>query len=52
MSANLRLPLVRPGEQAQAEISAVLAQLSDAHAEHIVGSLAATELGARHTVAV
>jgi 4-hydroxy-tetrahydrodipicolinate synthase len=52
MSSALRLPLVRPSEQAQAEIAAVLAQLSDAHAEHIVGSLAATELDARHTVAV
>lgn len=51
MSAKVRLPLTRLGEQAQAEIAAVIAQICDSYGEHTVGTVGPLKQGSRRAAA-
>lgn len=44
MSSELRLPLVRPSEQVQKDVAAVLAQLSVEYTDHMIGTIYAPEV--------
>lgn len=51
MSPKVRLPLVEPAVETQAEISTVMAQMCDRHAGEMVGKLCGAAVGKRKSVA-